>query len=89
MAFPTAIDTQITDSVPPTNTEVLGDTPGAAVGHLYAATARALSYAADNAAEAQQQDNAAADAATTAAVSTLLTLDADATGVATKEVFGS
>ncbi len=55
MAFPTAVNDQITDSVTQANTKVLGDAPAVAVGNLYQATAQALANAAHNATKAQQQ----------------------------------
>lgn len=89
MAFPTAIDTQITDSVTQADTKVLGDAPAVAMGNLFVATSQALSNAAHNATEAQQQADVATQAATTAGVATLLTLDTATTGVATKEILDS
>lgn len=72
MAFPTAVNDQITDSVTQTNVKVLGDAPAIAMGHLYQATAQALANAAHNATQAQQQSNVTAQAATTLAIATLL-----------------
>ena len=50
MAFPTAVNDQITDSVSQANLKVLGDAPAMALGNLYQATAQALANAAHNAA---------------------------------------
>ena len=41
MAFPTAVNSQITDSITQANTKVLGDAPAIAMGNLYQATAQA------------------------------------------------
>lgn len=87
MAFPTAVNSQITDSVTQSNVEVLGDAPAVAMGNLYQATAQALANAAHNAANAQQQTNVTAQAATTMGVATLYSLDTASTGVATKKIF--
>lgn len=76
MAFPTAVNDQITDAVTQTNTKVLGDAPAVAMGNLYVATAQALANAAHNAVSNQQQLNVTAQAATTMAVVTLLSSDA-------------
>ncbi|HEX8697647.1 MAG TPA: RebB family R body protein, partial [Myxococcaceae bacterium] len=46
MAFPTAVNDQITDAVTQANVKVLGDAPGIALGNLYQATSQALSIAA-------------------------------------------
>ena len=87
MAFPTAVNSQITDSVTQANTKVLGDAPAVAIGNLFQATAQALSNAAHNATESQQQSNVTMQASTTQGVSTLLSIDTASTGEATKEIF--
>jgi hypothetical protein len=89
MAFPTAVNNQITDSVTQSAVKVLGDAPAQAMATLYQATAQALANAAHNATTAQQQSNIAAQAATTMSVSTLYSLDTASAGASTKEVLGS
>lgn len=74
MAFPTAVNDQITDSVTQANTKVLGDAPAIAMGNLFQATAQALANAAHNAVSSQQQTNITAQAATTSCVTTLLSI---------------
>jgi hypothetical protein len=75
MAFPTAVNSQITDSVTQANTKVLGDAPAIAMGNLFQATAQALANAAHNATTSQQQSNITAQAATTMGVTTLYSID--------------
>lgn len=87
MAFPTAVNNQITDSVTQANVQVLGDAPAVAMGNLYQATAQALANAAHNATTSQQQTNITAQAATTMGVATLYAIDTAATGVATEKIF--
>ena len=89
MAFPTAVNSQITDSVTQANVKVLGDAPAMALGSLYQATAQALGNAAHNATYSQQQTNVTAQAATTMGVVTLYAIDTATTGVATKEILTS
>lgn len=72
MAFPTAVNSQITDAVSQANVKVLGDAPAMAMGNLYQATAQALANAAHNATAAQQQGNVIAQAVTTRCVQALL-----------------
>lgn len=84
MAFPTAVNDQITDSVTQSNTNVLCISPAIAMGNLYQATAQALANAAHNATAAQQQMYVTAQAATTAGVALLYSLDTSALGAATK-----
>jgi hypothetical protein len=89
MAFPTAVNSQITDSVTQSNLQVLGTAPAVAMGNLYQATAQALANAAHNATNAQQQMYVAAQAATTMGVSLLYSLDTAADGMATKAILGA
>ena len=77
MAFPTAVNDQITDSVTQSSVSVLGSVPASAIGFLEQATAQALANAAHNATFAQQQANILAQAATAASVNRLLKQPAD------------
>ncbi|WMW80947.1 RebB family R body protein [Undibacterium cyanobacteriorum] len=89
MAYPTSVNSQITDSVTQANVKVLGDAPAMAMGNLFQATAQALSNAAHNATSAQQQANIMAQAATTMGVATLYSIDTASTGMATKSILGA
>jgi hypothetical protein len=89
MAFPTSVNSQITDSVTQANTKVLGDAPAIAMGNLFQATAQALANAAHNATSSQQQTNVTAQAATTMGVTTLYSIDTAADGIATSKILGS
>lgn len=82
MAFPTAVNDQITDSVTQANVKVIGDASAIAMANLYQATAQALAIAAHNATSAQQQSNITAQAATVMGVTTLYSIDTASTGVA-------
>lgn len=88
MAFPTAVNDQITDSITQSGVKVLGDAPAIALGNLYQATAQALANAAHNATNAQQQSYVTTQAATTMGVATLYSIDTASTGVATKDILG-
>ena len=88
MAFPTAVNSQITDSVTQANVQVLGDAPSVAMGNLFQATSQALANAAHNATTAQQQMNITAQAVTTMGVNLLYSLDTGSTAVATKKILG-
>jgi hypothetical protein len=89
MAFPTAVNDQITDSVTQANVEVAGHAPAVALGNLYQATAQALANAAHNAVASQEQNNVTAQAGVMAAVTTLYSLDTAANGLATPRILGS
>jgi len=75
-------DPQITDSVTQANTNILGDAPAIALGNVYLATAQALSNAAHNATNAQQQVYVTMQAATTMGVTTILQVDTASAGAA-------
>ncbi len=74
MAFPTAVNSQITDSVTQANTKVLSEAPAVAMGNLFVATAQAMANAAHNATNNQQQSWVTAQASTTQGVATLFSL---------------
>jgi hypothetical protein len=86
MAFPTAVNDQITDAVTQANVKVLGEAPAIAMGNLFQATAQALTDAAHNATNAQQQSGITSQAATTTGVATLYALDTAADGGATSQL---
>ncbi len=86
MSFPTAVNSQITDSITQVNTKVLGDAPATAMGNFMIATSQALSNAAHNATSTQQNSTVTAQAATTQGVSTLYSVDTASTGVASSEI---
>lgn len=88
MAFPTAVNDQITDSVTQVNTKVLDDAPAMAMGNLFVITAQALSNAAHNATHNQQQSYVTTQAATTSGVATLYSIDTASSGIATRQIFG-
>lgn len=89
MAFPTAVNDQITDSVTQANVKVLADAPAVAMGNLFQATAQALANAAHNSTTAQQQASVTAQAATTMGVATLYSLDTASTGKATQAILAA
>ncbi len=87
MAFPTAVNDQITDSVSQVNTKVLGDSPAMAMGNLFMATSQALANAAHNATTSQQQTNITAQAATTSGITTLYSIDTSSDAVGTRAIY--
>jgi hypothetical protein len=86
MAFPTAVNDQITDSVTQANVKVLGDAPAMALAALFQATAQALANSAHNATTSQQQNNVTGQASTTMGVTTLYSLDTASTAMATEAI---
>ncbi len=68
------VNSQITDSLTESNTEVLGNAPSIAMGNLYQATAQALANAAHNATVAQQQGNILGQAVTAQGVALIYSI---------------
>jgi len=68
MAFPTAVNDQITDSVTQANVKVTGEAPAMALASLYQSMAQSLGIAFANAVSGQQQAAILAQAATTQGV---------------------
>ncbi|WP_273046876.1 RebB family R body protein [Pseudoalteromonas sp.] len=87
MAFPTAVNSQITDSVSQVNTKVLGDAPAIATGNFMIATSQALSNAAHNATSGQQNNSITAQAALVQGVNTLYSVDTASTATATSKIY--
>ena len=89
LAYPTAVNNQITDSVTQANVEVLGNAPAMAMANLYQATAQALGNSAHSATISGQQNSMAAQAATVMGVTTLYAIDTASTGIATSDILSS
>jgi hypothetical protein len=62
MAFPTAVNSQITDSVTQSNVQVIAEAPAMALGSLYQSMAQSMGLAAQNAVANQQNSNTVAQA---------------------------
>lgn len=88
MAFPTAVNSQVTDSVTQANVKVLADSPAMSLSNLYVATSQALSNAAHNATSGQYETSVVSRAAMTESVAALLTLETSAVGTAATEIGG-
>ena len=89
MAFPTTVNSQITDSITQANVQILGVAPAQSMGSLYQATSQALANTAHHAALAQQQTNIAAQAATTAGIALLFSLNTASAGRSTAVLLGA
>jgi len=64
MAYPTAVNDQITDAVTQTNTKVVGEAPATAEATAYQAMAHSTGILFENTVSGQQQQNALSQAAT-------------------------
>lgn len=85
-AFPTALNSQITDAVTQTNVKVLADAPAVAMGSIYQSLAHATGILFENAVSAQQQQNTLAQAAANQGVMQIYSLDTAAAAGATGKV---
>lgn len=72
MAFPTAVNSQITDAVTQANVQVLGVAPAQALAMLEVALSHSLALAAANAVTQQQNANILMDAVSARSVARLL-----------------
>ncbi len=88
MAYPTAVNNQITDSITQANTKVLGDSPAMSMGEFFVATSQALANAAHNATTNQQQSGVTSQATNVMGVSTLYSIDTASTGIGTHAILG-
>lgn len=72
MAFPTSVNSQITDALTQGSVQVLGSAPATASAALYQVLAHAVGMAMQNAVAHQHSANALASAVTTRCVGALL-----------------
>lgn len=84
MAIPTAVDSQITDSVTQSNVKVLAEAPAFAMGSIYQAVAHSTGLLFENTVAAQQQQNALAQAAANQGVMQIYSLNTTAAAGATE-----
>lgn len=78
MAFPTAVNSQITDAVIPANTKIIAEAPAMAIGTIYQTIAHSTGLLFENAVAAQQQQNTLAQAAANQGVAELYSVDSAA-----------
>src|SRR5205809_5686409 len=86
MAFPTALNNQITDSVAEAALQVIADSPAMGAGNVYLATSQALSNAAHNSTTGQQNATLTMQAANTKGLSKLYSLGPGISGNGPKEM---
>lgn len=75
MAFPTAVNDQITDAITQTNVKVLGEAPAFAMGSIYQSMAHSTGILFENAVSSQQQQNMLSQAATNQGVMQIYSVD--------------
>lgn len=83
MAFPTAVNDQITDAITQSNIKVIGEAPAFAMGSIYQSMAHSTGILFQNSVAAQQQQNALAQAAANQGVMQIYSIDTTTTGGAT------
>ena len=83
MAFPTPVNSRITDAVTQQNVTVLGSAPAVAMGSVYQSASHSIAIAFENAVQAQRQSAICAQAATNMGVMQVYSIGAMSTAVAT------
>lgn len=86
MAFPTAVNSQITDAVTQSNVKVVGEAPAFAMSAIYQSLAHSTGILYANAVAAQQQMNTLAQAASNQGVMQIYSIDTTAAAGATDKV---
>lgn len=86
MAFPTAINDQITDAVTQSNIKVIGEAPAFAMGSIYQSMAHSTGILFENAIAAQRQQNVLAQAAANQGVMHIYSIDTTSTAGATEGI---
>lgn len=86
MAFPTAVNDQVTDAVTQSNVKVIGEAPAFAMGSIYQSLAHSSGILYENAVAAQQQQNTLALAGSNQGVMQIYALDTTAAAGATEKV---
>ncbi|MCI2243335.1 RebB family R body protein [Xanthomonas sp. PPL568] len=84
MAFPTAVNDQITDAVTQSNVKVVGEAPALAMASIYQSMAHSTGILFGNAVSAQQQQNTLAQAVANQGVMRIYSLDSTAAGATEK-----
>ncbi|OAX86881.1 R body protein RebB-like protein [Xanthomonas nasturtii] len=86
MAFPTAVNEQITDAVTQSNVKVVGESPAMAMGTVYQGMTHAGDILFQNAVPAQRQQNTSAQAATNQGVMQVYGVDTSASAADVEKV---
>lgn len=86
MAFPTAVNDQVTDAVTQSNVKVIGEAPAMAMGTLFQSLSHSTGVLFENAISAQQQQNTLAQAAANMGVMQIYSLNTMAGAAATEKV---
>ncbi|MGQ5522752.1 RebB family R body protein [Chitinimonas sp. PSY-7] len=86
MAFPTAVNNQITDAVTQANVKVLAEAPGMAMGALFQTMAHSTGILFENSISAQQQQNTLSQAGSNMGVMQIYSVDTMADAAATEKV---
>jgi hypothetical protein len=86
MAYPTAVNDQITDAVTQSNVKILGDAPAYAMGALFQSLSHSTGILYENATSAQQQLAISGQAATNQGVIQVYSVDTMAGAVSAAKI---
>ncbi len=86
MAYPTALNSQITDAVTQSNLAVVGEAPAMAMGTLYQGMSHSTGILFQNSVASQKQQHTLAQAAANMGVMQIYSLDTMSTAAATEKI---
>ncbi|QWP78211.1 RebB family R body protein [Lysobacter sp. K5869] len=86
MAYPTAVNNQITDAVTQSNVKVIAEVPAFAMGSMFQASAHSTGLLFENAIASQQQQTSLAQAAANQGVMQIYSFDTTAAAGATEKM---
>ena len=86
MAFPTALNDQITDAVTQSNVKVVGEAPAMAMANTYQVMSHSTGILMQNAVGQQQQQNILAQAASNMGVMQVYSIDTASDGKSTQAI---
>ncbi|QBF31186.1 RebB family R body protein [Thalassococcus sp. S3] len=86
MAWPTRVNSQITDAVTQSNVQVVGDAPAIAMGSVFQTMGQSTGILVQNAVAANQQQTSLAQASTNQGVMQVYSLDTTAVAGASEKV---
>lgn len=89
MAFPTAINSQITDAITQSNVKVIGEAPAIAIASIYQVMSHSIGILMQNAVGQQQQQNTLAQAASNQGVMQMYSIDTSSGAKATEAVLSA
>ncbi len=89
MAFPTAVNDQVTDAVTQSNVKVVGEAPAMALANTYQVMSHSTGILMQNAVAQQQQQNILAQAASNMGVMQIYSIDTSSDAKGTESILNA